>query len=47
MDEPHLPDPPNRKGRISGTRFVIWIVLIGVGAYLVISGLIGIIVKGQ
>jgi hypothetical protein len=40
---------PAQRGKYkpSKTRLVVWIVLVGVGLYLVISGLVGIIVKGQ
>ena len=50
MDEQlPLDSPPPQRGKYkpSKTRLIVWIVLVGVGLYLVISGLIGIIVKGQ
>lgn len=50
MDEQlPLDSPPPQRGKYkpSKTRLTVWIVLVGVGLYLVISGLIGIIVKGQ
>jgi hypothetical protein len=37
--------PPGRP-RITALRVVIWIVVGGVGAFLLISGIIGIIAKG-
>jgi hypothetical protein len=43
-----LPGEENKKkGEISFARIVIWVVVGGVGLYLVISGVVGIIVKGQ
>lgn len=50
MDEQTPSDPPPGqpgKYKPSKTRLIVWIVLVGVGLYLVISGLVGIIVKGQ
>jgi len=43
--DPIKPDKP--KNEISFARIVIWIVVGGVGLYLVISGLVGVLVKGQ
>lgn len=46
----HAPESvPAQRGKYkpTKTRLAVWIVLVGVGLYLVISGLVGIIVKGQ
>ncbi len=40
------PKLPKDRGKFTGTRIVIWIVVGGVGIYLVITGIIGIIAKG-
>ena len=43
-----LPGEENKKkGEISFARIAIWVIVGGVGLYLVISGVVGIIVKGQ
>jgi hypothetical protein len=36
-----------KKGEISFARIAIWVIVGGVGAYLLITGIVGIIVKGQ
>ena len=41
-----LPSDPKPKGPSMG-RIAIWVIVGGVGLYLVISGVVGIIVKGQ
>lgn len=33
--------------RISLSRIAVWVIVGGIGLYLVISGVVGIIVKGQ
>ncbi len=35
-----------KKGEISFARIAIWVVVGGIGAYLLISGIVGILVKG-
>lgn len=37
---------PGKKPAISPQRVIIWIVVGGIGLYLVISGILGIIAKG-
>ena len=42
-------EPPKRPGDkkpVSWQRIAIWIVVAGVGIYLVITGLVGVIAKG-
>ena len=47
MSDLKLPgDDEKKKGQISFARIAIWVVVAGVGAYLVISGIVGIIAKG-
>jgi hypothetical protein len=48
MSDLRLPgdDQKEKKGQISLARIAIWVLVGGIGAYLVISGIIGIIVKG-
>ena len=41
---PIKPDKP--KNQISMGRIAIWVIVGGIGLYLVISGLVGVIVKG-
>lgn len=48
--EPKLPgptDPAKTKFIPSTTRIMIWIVVGGVGVYLVVIGVIGMLGKGQ
>lgn len=44
-DNLELPSDP-KKGPSMG-RIAIWVIVSGVGLYLVISGVVGIIAKGQ
>ncbi len=44
MSLPPGHDP--KKPRLTTTRIVIWIAVAGIGLYLVISGVVGIIAKG-
>ena len=37
---------PN-KSRLTTTRVVIWIAVAGIGLYLVITGIVGILAKGS
>jgi hypothetical protein len=47
MSDLKLPgEDKKKKGEISTGRIVIWLVVAGVGLYLVISGVVGIIAKG-
>ncbi len=46
MSDPKRPQMPKDRGKITSTRIVVWIVVAGVGVYLVITGIIGIIAKG-
>ncbi len=48
MSDLRLPgdDEKKKKVQISLSRIAIWVFVGGVGVYLVISGIIGIIVKG-
>ena len=43
----NLPLPSDPKKGPSMGRIAIWVIVSGVGLYLVISGLVGVIVKGQ
>ncbi|MEQ1737411.1 MAG: hypothetical protein ABL886_13530 [Rhodoglobus sp.] len=48
MAELKLPgEDDKKKGEISFARIAIWVIVGGVGLYLVLSGVIGILVKGQ
>ena len=48
MSDLKLPGEENKKkGEISFARIAIWVIVGGVGLYLVLSGVVGIIVKGQ
>jgi len=47
MSDLKLPgEDKKKKGEISTGRIVIWLVVAGVGLYLVILGVVGIIAKG-
>jgi hypothetical protein len=47
MSDLKLPgDDEKKKGQPSFGRIAIWVVVGGVGAYLLISGIVGIIAKG-
>lgn len=41
------PSDDKKKPTISFGRIAIWVIVGGIGLYLVISGLVGVIVKGQ
>jgi len=41
-----MTDPENRPQRVSPTRVVIWVLVAGVGLYMVLSGLIGALTSG-
>jgi hypothetical protein len=43
---PEFPAGP-KKPRLTTTRVVIWIAVAGIGLYLVISGIVGILAKGS
>ena len=45
-DELTLPGDENKKPAVSMNRLALWLVVGGIGAYLLISGVIGIIAKG-
>ena len=48
MSDLKLPgENEKKKGEISMGRIAIWVIVGGVGLYLLISGVVGIIVKGQ
>jgi len=48
MSDLKLPgEDEKKKGQISMGRIAIWVIVGGVGAYLLLSGIVGIIVKGQ
>lgn len=41
-----LPDKPGDGKQPSSTRIAIWVVVAGVGAYFLITGIIGILTPG-
>lgn len=45
MSLPAGNDP--QKPKLTTTRIVIWIAVAGIGLYLVISGIVGILAKGS
>lgn len=47
MSDLKLPGEDKKKQPITMGRIAIWVIVGGVGLYLVISGVVGIIVKGQ
>ncbi len=46
-DDLRLPQDDEPKGGVSTGRLAIWVIVGGVGAYLVISGVIGIVSGGS
>jgi len=40
-------DEKKKKGEISFARIAIWVIVGGIGAYLLISGIVGILVKAS
>ena len=47
MDAPPPIPPDKPKNQISFARIAIWVILGGIGLYLLISGVVGILVKGS
>lgn len=48
MSDLKLPGEDNKKaGEVSFGRIVIWVIVGGVGAYLLLSGVIGILTQAQ
>ena len=48
MSDLKLPGEENKKkGEISFARIAIWVIVGGIGLYLLISGVVGILVKGS
>jgi hypothetical protein len=41
-----LPGDEHKKPAVSMNRLALWLVVGGIGAYLLISGIVGIIAKG-
>ena len=46
MSDLKLPGDDKKKPQISMGRIAIWVIVAGVGLYLVISGLVGVATKG-
>lgn len=48
MSDLKLPgEDDKKKGEVSFARIAIWVIVGGIGAYLLLSGIVGIITKGQ
>ncbi|MBN9239633.1 MAG: hypothetical protein J0J03_08160 [Leifsonia sp.] len=47
MSDLKLPGEEGKKPAISFARIAIWVIVGGIGLYLVISGLVGVITKGS
>ena len=47
MDAPPPIPPDKPKNQITFTRIAIWVIVSGVGLYLLISGIVGILVKSS
>ena len=47
MNDLKLPNESEKKPTISMNRIAIWVIVGGIGLYLVITGLVGIFVKGS
>jgi hypothetical protein len=46
MSDLKLPGEENKKADVSFTRLAIWVIVGGIGAYMLISGVVGIIAAG-
>lgn len=46
MSDLKLPGEENKKPDVSFTRLAIWVIVGGIGAYMLISGVVGIIAAG-
>ncbi len=42
----YLPPDKKKKGEVTATRFVLWVVVGGVGLWMLGSGILGIITAG-
>lgn len=42
-----MSEPRQKKPTITATRIVIWVAVGGIGLYLLITGLVGVITKGS
>jgi hypothetical protein len=47
MSDLKLPGEEKKKPAVSFSRIAIWVVVSGVGLYLLITGVVGIITKGS
>ncbi|MBX3100695.1 MAG: hypothetical protein KF761_14100 [Salinibacterium sp.] len=47
MTDLKLPGDDEKKPAISPARIAVWVIVGGIGLYLVITGLVGVIVKGS
>jgi hypothetical protein len=47
MSDLKLPGEEKKNGEISQRRIVIWVIVGGIGAYLLLSGVIGILTASQ
>lgn len=46
MSDLKLPGEEKKKPSVSFTRLAIWLIVGGIGLYMVITGLVGVITKG-
>jgi hypothetical protein len=46
MTDLKLPGEDNKKSDVSFTRLAIWIIVGGIGAYMLINGLVGVAANG-
>ena len=47
MTDLKLPGEDKKKPAISFSRLAVWVIVGGIGLYLVITGLVGVITKGS
>lgn len=47
MTDLKLPGEDKKKPAISFSRIAIWVIVGGVGLYLIITGLVGVVTKGS
>jgi hypothetical protein len=46
MSDLKLPGEENKKQDVSFGRLAIWVIVGGIGAYMLISGIVGIVAQG-
>jgi hypothetical protein len=45
-ETPETPEPP-KKSSITPMRIALWVIVSGVGLFMIITGIVGVLVKAQ